>query len=189
MNKIKTLIIASAVASASSAMALPIINGDIIFAGEYQTDNSSLLDATKFTAFNNVQVLGASTGSYAPVPANYGAGAGESVTYNTFTFDPVGASLPINPLWTFETGGVTYSFALTSLAVDTRTATGIHLIGSGLAHVDGFDDTPGSWDLSIGTVGKFHFSAGNAVPDGGATAVFLGAGIIGLGLLRRRTAE
>jgi len=189
MNKIKTLILASAIATGSSAMALPIINGDIIFAGEYQTDNSNLLDATKFTSFNNVQVLGTSTGSYAPVPENFGAAAGESVTYNTFTFDPVGTSLPMSPLWTFDAGGVTYSFALTSLAIDSRSATGIHLIGSGLAHIDGFEDTPGNWDLSIGSVGRFHFSAGNSVPDGGATAVLLGAGIIGLGILRRRTAE
>jgi hypothetical protein len=182
MKITKLLLLSSAIAASSSVMALPLITGDIIFAGEYQTDNSDLTLATKFTGFSNVQVLGSSTGSYSPVPANY-----SPVTYNTFTFDPVGTSLPVVPLWTFTAGGVTYSFDLTSLAIDTRSASGIHLLGTGIAKIDGYENTTGTWDLAIGTVGEFHFSAGNAVPDGGMTAVLLGSGIIGLGLLRRRT--
>jgi hypothetical protein len=182
---LKTLSLIGALAFVGSASALPIIQGEIIFAGTYATDNSNLALATKFTSFSNVQTIGTSSGSYAGVPANF-----SPVTYNTFTFDPVAASLPIVPLWTLTVGSgptaVTYSFDLTSLTIDTRSSTGIHLVGSGIAHVTGYEDTPGNWDLSIGTVGRFHFSAGTEVPDGGVTAILMGTGLLAVGLLRRK---
>jgi len=182
MKLLKTITLLGVMAAGSSAMALPIINGDIIFAGTYATDNPDLLVATKFTSFSNVQTIGTSTGSYSAVPANF-----SPVTYNAFTFDPVTTSLPMMPLWTFTIGSVTYSFDLTSLAIDTRSSTGIHLTGSGVAHITDFEDTEGLWDLSIGSVGRFHFSAGTEVPDGGATAILIGTGFLALGFLRRKS--
>src|SRR4051812_3012351 len=159
-------LIGAAVLAGSSAMATSIpINGTIDFAGGFSLADSAnnptsdFTVATKFSSFDNVHVDHNGTGAYLAVPA-----LTTGVTYNGFTFDPINASTPLTPLWSFTLTGVTYSFDLTSFVVDTRSQTSIHLIGTGIAHIDNglgtFADTQGTWDLAAGDATTFHFSAG-----------------------------
>lgn len=64
--------------------------------------------------------------------------------------------------------------------------------GSGIAHADGFDDTPASWSLQgAGTNFAFRIStstatAVGAVPEGGTTMALFGIGLAVVLFLRRQ---
>ena len=162
------------------------ITGEISLDGSYTVNvaNFNAGFATKFTSFSGVAVSAAPTGAYAGT-------AGSAVTHSGFKFDPfVG---PIIPLWTFTSGGLTYSFDLVSMGIDFRNKKSIVMSGSGLAHITGFDDTVGNWLLSANTAGTtFSFSSTNAseeaVPEAGATLPLLGLAVMGLGLFRKKFA-
>ena len=162
------------------------ITGEISLDGSYTVDvaNFNAGFATKFTSFSAVVVSAAPTGAYAGT-------AGSAVTHSGFKFDPfVG---PIIPLWKFTSGGLTYSFDLVSMGIDFRIKKSIVMSGSGIAHITGYDNTPGDWLLSANTAGTtFSFSSTNAseeaVPEAGATLPLLGLAIMGLGLLRKKFA-
>ena len=188
---LKTLLLVGVVTSAVVSSKAVAISGEILFSGNLVRNGTSYLDATAITAFNNVETIGVSSGAYAPIPANTPG------TINPFTFVGVGTvTEPAPPLtlWTLTSGGVLYSFQLNSVGYDAvPTATSLALHGSGIARIqdattlaDLFDPTAGVWDLQAGTVGNFHFSAGTTVPDGGATAMLIGVGVLGLGALRRK---
>jgi hypothetical protein len=175
-----------------SVQAVPIA-GVISFSGSASTDNSNLATATKFLTFGTVTV-----GQEAGLSGDYAGTAGEAVTFTPFTFDPVGASLPVAPLWTFMSGGNTYSFTLESLNVDFVSPDFLSLSGFGTASITGKDDTVGLFLLSGQTFSgeaNFTFSAsaevpapGTNVPDGGTTALLLGFSVLGFGFLRRKVA-
>jgi type 1 fimbria pilin len=180
-----------------SVQAIPTsIAGVISFSGSASTDNSNLSTATKFLTFGTVTV-----GQAAGLSGDYAGTAGAAVTFTPFTFDPVGASLPVAPLWTFMSGGNTYSFTLESLSVDFVSPRFLNLSGFGTASITGPGveklDTAGLWSLSGQTFGEasFTFSSstevpppGTNVPDGGTTAMLLGFSVLGFGFLRRKVA-
>ncbi|MEO7675607.1 MAG: VPDSG-CTERM sorting domain-containing protein, partial [Verrucomicrobiota bacterium] len=132
------------------------------------------------------------------VSGDYTGTSGASVTVNPFIWNPPGASTPITPLWTFTTGGKTYSFDLSVLHVDFAAPTGLFLSGIGTAHLTGIGvekmDTTGSWNFSAQTMGSstFTFSSTTevpiSVPDGGSTMILLGSGLGGIFFLRSRSA-
>jgi len=116
-----------------------------------------------------------------------------------FTWNPAGASTPINPLWSFISSGITYSFNLSSLHMDFVSPTALVLSGLGTAFITGPGTdklaTTGLWNFTGQTLGvsSFTFSSSadvtppvNRVPDGGTTALLLGCGVLGLGLLKRK---
>ncbi len=102
-----------------------------------------------------------------------------------FTFNPFSSS--VIPLWTFMTGGKTYSFDLSSLTISDQTSDTLDLRGVGMLHITGFDDTVGTWVFTANAGGQtFSFSSSNtAVPDGGLTVMLLGAGLASMSMLRR----
>jgi len=175
------------------------INGIISFSGSATVNGTNLEDATSFLSFGPVTV-----GSSATVTGDYTGTAAASANFTPFTWDPVGASLPVQPLWSFASEGNTYAFNLGSLKVDYVSPTALVLSGFGTASVTGpgleKTDTAGLWILSGQTLGSssFTFSAttmvpppttgGQSVPDGGTTALLLGLGVCGVGWLRRKTA-
>ena len=177
-----------------SLYAIPTsINGNMSFSGSATTDNSSLLSATKFLSFQELSV-----GSPSTVSGDYAGTSGATVTMTPFTWNPAGASTPINPLWSFISSGITYSFNLTSLHMDFVSSTALVLSGIGTAFITGpgTDKLPttGLWNFTGQTLGvsSFTFSSSADVaakqnlPDGGTTVALLGCGMLGLSLLRRK---
>ena len=176
--------LAAFVGSSVTVQAQPI-TGSIAFDGGYTPNTTPLSAATSVTFPANGQevTLNQHFGSYLSVPN------GTLVTFNGFTFIP--ASPPVNPLWTFTIGPTTYSFNATTM---TSNYNGIqnnwNIAGTGTAKITGFDDTPGTWNLTLSNVGEsFSFAATtgvNGVPDGGTTVLLLGAALSALGLIKRR---
>ena len=175
-----------------SLYAIPTsINGNMSFSGSATTDSSSLLSATKFLSFQELSV-----GSPSTVSGDYAGTSGATVTMTPFTWNPAGASTPINPLWSFISSGITYSFDLSSLHMDFVSPTVLVLSGLGTAHITGPGTdklaTPGMWNFTGQTLGvsSFTFSssadvaAKQNVPDGGTTVALLGCGMLGLSLLK-----
>jgi hypothetical protein len=175
--------------AAFNAMALPI-NGAISFSGTSVQNNADLSVATAFTGFSNVVVsTTGGTGDYAPVTS------GQTVTFNPFTFRPSLAPDPLIPLWTFAVGADTYSFDATGLTIKYSDYNSISLAFTGIAHITGFDATPGDLYFSAtGDGGTASFSASGHVPPvkavpEPATMLLLGTGLVGIGTYSRRKSK
>lgn len=160
------------------------ITGSLSFNGAPNFNVVPISAATAITSYDSATVaVGQQTGVYAAVPDMF------PVTFSPFTFSP--ATQLINPLWTFDYLGLTYSFNTTSTVADFNAALNIwNFGGNGILHVTGFDDTAGAWNFSAGQIGQsFYFGAataatGNSVPDGGMTVLLLGFGLSLVGMLR-----
>jgi hypothetical protein len=180
----------------SNLMAIPTsIEGNISFSGSAMTDTSNLTTSTRFTGFEDVTV-----GSPSTTSGDYLGTSGSAVAMTPFTWDPVGASIPINPLWTFVSGGNTYSFNLNTMNLDFVSPTALILSGFGTASITGPGleklDTVGLGNFSGQTLDEssFTFSSSNVVPassrvpDNGTTVAMLGLSLLGVGLVKRRIA-
>jgi hypothetical protein len=118
--------------------------------------------------------------------------------FTDLTFGAVGTTgaLPMSLLWTFDDGGLTYEFWLTSVTTNGVIGGGSTIArvvgGQGLARIYGpgsdFDDTDGFWQVSTSGRGStISFSSyAEAVPDGGTTMALLGLALIGLDAARRK---
>jgi len=172
-------------ALAPPANATPI-TGTVSFSGTATANNANLTLATSFTLFQDVFV-----GAPSAVFGDYAGTSGAAVTMTPFTFNPANASTPIDPLWSFVSGGKTYSFDLSVLHEDFASATGLLLSGVGTAQITGETDTTGLWNFSAQTFGVSTFtfsSTAQVVPvtDGANTAMLLGATFCGLFLLQKK---
>jgi len=178
------LAVAAGLLGASSAAAATITGG-VTFSGLANTDGP-ITTATAITSVPNFNVL-AGTGDYAAIPFNTAG------TMTGFGFNP--STTPITPLWSFTFGGLTYSFDLLTINVDSQTANDITLSGTGVAKITGFTDTPGNFfltlnppDVNSGAGYRFGFSSGvdTNVPEGGSAIALLGLSLLGLEGARRR---
>lgn len=169
------------------------ISGSVSFDGGAVLLNNTLPNATAIDSFGGSTVVsgGANlpTGSYAGL-----AGTPVTMTGEGFTFSPGLSPSPINDLWSFTVAGITYDFNL-------LTATGVYnngsldLSGTGTLQITGDPNTAGTWTLDINGGGdgdNFNFDANSevisSVPDGGSTAMMLGASLSGFALLGRKKA-
>ena len=151
------------------------------------TDNPVLGLATTFSL----------TGAYALKAvgeyATLGVADFTPVTFNGFKFNPpVGA---VTPLWTFDIGSTVLSFDATS-ETSTWVARGNagewDILGSGIASISGFDNTPGTFTVNLSDSGNMVVAFDStaavqpAVPDGGSAVTLLGGALTVLGLFVRK---
>jgi len=114
------------------------INGDIGFFGSLNLDAPWVI-ATATTGYSHVTANGFD-GNYTNIPSQ------TSVSFTPFTFNPADGS--VISLWSCTNNGVTYSVDATSMTLvnpDYASSGFLNIRGSGIAHVTGFADTPGTW--------------------------------------------
>jgi len=129
----------------------PAINGNVNFASGFLAfDTGNIGSAHSITSFSNVTV-GTATGAYSGL-------SNAVVSWTPFIFNPPDAS--VKPLWSFASNGVTYSFDATSISLIFQSSGYLNLRGTGIAHVTGYADTPGTWTFAALLNGpKYTFSA------------------------------
>ncbi len=99
----------------------------------------------------------------------------------------------VDDFYTISTVAGILSFDLLQIAVTQQNDTFLTLAGTGVMSLDGYEDTAGTWNLSVQSAGAgsfvtFGWSASSAaVPEPGTLAMF-GMGLAGLALARRRRA-
>jgi hypothetical protein len=169
------------------AKATPI-QGTIEFAGSVHFDTNSLATAHRVVTWYDIHgnaghssVAPSSTGDFS------GIADGTQVTMaQPWIFNP---STPTPGLW--SVGG--FTFDLLSSTIVTQNAFFLNITGIGTVSGNGFDPTGMDWSFSTQSSNglprvKFSFSAdanSNAVSDGGATVMLLGAALGALGMARR----
>jgi hypothetical protein len=166
---------------AFNAAAVPI-TGAISFEGGYTVTGGDLATATSFASFSGTKSTGAATGSFAPILG------GTAINMAPFAFNPL-----FNPtnLWNVNLGGVNYAFDMTSVTFLAQDSLAISLRGAGLAKIDGYDDTVGTWILTANSIGgTFSFSGSSGIPvPEPSTLILIGAGLLGLVGIRRKVTK
>ncbi len=164
----------AALALHSAALADPI-SGNVNFLGAAQLDTTNLATATQVVSA--MTFVGTADGDFSSL----------------FFGQPVTFSSP----WTFNSGAHAalwsvggFTFDLSSSWIVTQDSTFLNVEGNGWITAADFDATPGTWSFTIpgaAANGIFTFAAAtHAVPDGGTTALLLGAGLLTVAALRRR---
>ena len=187
--KIAAGVVSSGLLVCQQASAIPI-TGEVEMQGVATLNNSSLGSATGVSAATGL-VQSTSTGTYQAPGVLFPFSP--LVTFSAFGFTP--PTTPVNPLWTFSYLGSTYGFNLSSLVVNTHSATFLDISGMGTLYVTGgtYDPTPGNWSFQVTSSSgsnadaKFAFQSSNsAVPDSGLTIALLGFALVGVEGLRRK---
>ena len=161
-----------------SAFAVPI-SGSISIDGQ----DSYTASKVNFAGKGNVGV-GTASGSFAPA---FSAGCFGCVTLTSFNY--VGFTSPVT-VYSATIGGRTTTFQITSIVSEQQSGAFLDVEAKGFATLTGFDKTPGIYDFSTqGGINKsVTFSAtttATPTPEPVSMAV-LGAGLLGVGLFRRK---
>jgi hypothetical protein len=201
---IKLTVPAVAMALAGFTASANDITGTVNIGGSVNFNSTDLTMAT-MASFPTAGLVVSGTDSFATA-------FGASVTFKSFTFLPLPQpATPIDSIWSFTSGGLTYAFNLVSIAdagvtgpmgapVTPGQAEFLQIDGSGTLDITGpgstFDETPASWSFSVTQAAgvaqstfTFAFSdSNNSLPDGGMTVMMLGAALTGLGFIKRKLA-
>jgi VPDSG-CTERM motif len=186
-NWITMAAVASAVCGlAGVAQAVPI-SGDITFAGGVTLDTSSAGTATEVLSWTGpggtgMPVVISDDGSFSSIAGGTSASFASPWHFN---------SGPLNDLW--SVGGFTFDLTSSSIVFQGGSPAGVLVDGIGVISGNGLTAEAVTWsfstsDPSAGDVFSFQVADGTtgAVPDGGTTAMLLGLGVLGLGLLKKQ---
>lgn len=168
------------------ASATPI-SGDITFPGGVTLDTDSAGTATEVTAWTGAGGVGSpvvisADGSFS------GIAGGTAASFTAPWFFNSGA---VADLW--SVGGFTFDLTSSKIVFQGGNPAGVLVDGIGTVSGPGLSSTPMDWSFSVsdpsasttyGAIFSFQ-AAGGSVPDGGTTAMLLGTGILGLGLLKK----
>ena len=193
MKMTKTLALIGALTSGISALAVPI-TGSIGFTGTYTQNGGTSGNLATATSMS-IDTVGVDTADGNLTGATSPLSFATPIGVNANSTDLIG-----DQLWSVTVGADTFTFAvLTEAQVYGGNLPGplgntkqINLQGTGIMS-DGagpLDDTAGTWQLSFGVSGtSFTWQSTSAanVPDGGATAMLLGVGLVAIGALRRKS--
>jgi hypothetical protein len=177
LPKISLALLTSCLLSATVVQATPM-TGLLNMSGT-ATFNKSFATASGVTKFIGVRVDGGNTGAFSNIALNTPV-----KTASNYLFSP---STSTTALWSVAG----FTFDLLSSTVVQQNANFLLISGIGTISGNGFNTTQGVWAFSSQSAGgrkgsaTFTFSTNNAsVPDGGATVLLLGSGLLGVGLLR-----
>ena len=188
---------AAACGVAGVAQATPI-TGNITFAGGVQLDTSSAGTATEVVNWTGPGGTGlpeviSDDGSFSSVSPG---------TQVTFAAPWLFNSGTVSSLW--SVGGFTFSLTSSHVVFQGGSPAGVLVNGEGTVSGNGLTESAMTWSFSTSDPGAsgqdsliFSFQGasgsagtsgggGGSVPDGGTTAMLLGLGMLGLGLLKKQ---
>lgn len=170
---------AVALGLSSQAMAVPIV-GSVSIGAAVGTTVS--VDTTANTVAFSPQ--NATNAQLTVGTLDFSVVQGAIGNYQNFTYSPLTVS---NPIWSFTSGANTATFSLSSISFIDESAAGVVLRGTGTATLTGKDASLGSWSFSADNSGTafFAWSSTATVPDGGSTALLMGAAFVAAFAARR----
>lgn len=178
------------IASLQNASAAVLIPGKVDMVGTGSLNDSSLIAATGFSSFGPATVIPTPNGAFIGT-------AGSAVTFTPFMWNP--QSTPVVPLWSFVSGGWTYTFELSEITFVSQNAAFVNLAGNGVLNITGlgspYEATPASWTFTITSAGadldfRFGFVSSNAAVVPEPSTIVAGAllllpfGVLTIGRLR-----
>ncbi|MEW5756203.1 MAG: PEP-CTERM sorting domain-containing protein [Pseudomonadota bacterium] len=181
-SNMQKLALAIAMTGAAGVANAAFISGDITFAGGAKNSSFNPLTATVIDFNGDGDLNDTAKPLVVTTSGDFASVDGFIATFKEFDFTTP-ATPVVNPLW--AVGG--FSFRLDSVSVSYRDSTNLVLKGSGILSGAGFDDTKGSWSMSIDdTRSGFAFSSGTVPAP--APLALLGLGLLAMAGMRRKSA-
>ena len=185
-NKLATLLAAGALVAGAQVQAAQI-DGSVGMTGTYTPNNNIMSLATSITINTaNVDVVNGDLATTISV--------GDAVTMASPITVGANGPLPIPAGSIWAVGG--FQLDLTTFTQLFENVNQLAIGGTGILSGNGYDPTPGDFQLNFtrsgsGASASLTFSATSAgeptrTPDGGATAMLLGLGVLGMATLRRK---
>lgn len=192
----RTLLIIAAVVAVcgvsgvAQAVSNDTISGDITFAGGVTLNSSSSGAATEVLSWtgpndSGMPVVISSSGSFS------GIDKGTAASFTSPWF--FNSTSPVNSLW--SVGGFTFDLTSSHIVFQGGNPSGVLVDGIGAVMGNGLAPEAMTWEFATGDPsanGVFSFQVADGaqgtatVPDGGTTAMLLGLGVLGLGLVKKQ---